>query len=330
MEFKFCPFCGKELNTAFVFCPYCGGNLGQFSSKDTADNSTPTQNSTVNEKDLLKEILAQKSVMDVIIAEEKQKSLSKIKVLCVQGRFDEAKELCAEYLDADPSYFRGYVEYVRIASKNYTVFDGDEIEQAISMVFTICPKLPDGSADEFLDYLARRDLRDCEIENGVLKKYNGSAESLTVSDRFVSKIGRDAFSGNSTLVSVKLSKGITVIDKYAFKGCNKLQIVDFPGAARVDNLAFSGCKALKTVKFGDDLREIGYQAFEGVGAPFDYAHIFIPENIKYIDYSALQNSHCIFYFACSEEEVKENFSAFYDEHEYDSTLRFNCTREQAE
>lgn len=35
MQFKFCPFCGKELSDAFAFCPYCGGNIGQFFNRET-------------------------------------------------------------------------------------------------------------------------------------------------------------------------------------------------------------------------------------------------------------------------------------------------------
>lgn len=264
--------------------------------------------------------------------EEYRKKLAKAKILCIQGKYDEAKTLYDEYVEENPDYFEGYVGYVRVASENFTVFDGDEIEKAISTLFAVCPKIPDGAAEEFLDYLVRRDLHDCDIEDGVLVKYNGSAEHLTIPGEFVSEIGEDAFRDNSTLVSIVLSKGVKIIGDGAFYCCEKLEKVEFLSGTRIGVGAFEGCENLKKVILGNNIREIGVRAFLATGRNA-LSRIFIPSSIEKIAMGAFRDSEFEIFFAMSEEECKAKFKSLWSEvYNYwprDSTY-WNAKREDVE
>ena len=133
------------------------------------------------------------------------------------------------------------------------------------------------------------------------------------------------FTGNKLVSHVSLPHNLTIIEDYAFYGCENIQSIDFyDGILSVGNHAFEDCVALEQVKFGSGLTEVGEYAFSGcsmlteVRLPFevrvieDYAFesctslqtLVLGGDLEYIYYGAFEgcNSLSEVYFQCSEEQ----------------------------
>lgn len=95
------------------------------------------------------------------------------------------------------------------------------------------------------------------IENGVLKKYTGTAREITVPSG-VKRIGKWSFY-KSSVVKVTLPEGVKVIEEQAFQGC----------------------AALKEVVIGEGCEEIGDYAFWCENPP-DGRRITLPSTLKKI------------------------------------------------
>ena len=90
-------------------------------------------------------------------------------------------------------------------------------------------------------------LKDFEIEDGVLKKYLGSGGDVVIPDS-VYEIGSSAFYGCKELKSVTLPDSVMRIRGSAFQDCEGLTKITIP--ARVENVedwAFQGCTSLTDV-----------------------------------------------------------------------------------
>lgn len=75
------------------------------------------------------------------------------------------------------------------------------------------------------------------------------------------------FSGCSTLTSVSLPLGVTIINAYEFKDCKSLSSVSIPSTVKSILIeAFSGCSSLSSIKIPSSVTSIGYYAFEGCNA----------------------------------------------------------------
>lgn len=132
---------------------------------------------------------------------------------------------------------------------------------------------------------------DYVVSGGVLTEYKGSGGSVTVPSKIgssvVTAIGRGAFSGNTSLISVSLPVGVKKIGQEAFAdctalisvllpstlesvgagafyGCSSLGSVNIPsGVTSLGDDAFYGCSSLKTVTIPDSVTSIGDGAFDG-------------------------------------------------------------------
>ena len=101
---------------------------------------------------------------------------------------------------------------------------------------------------------------DFVIENGVLIKYNGNANTVTV-PKGVTVIGRSAFSG-SNITKVELPKGLKKIEYSAFSSCKNLKSITIPnGVAYIGDSAFNWCECLKTINIPKSTTYIGVYAF---------------------------------------------------------------------
>ena len=137
---------------------------------------------------------------------------------------------------------------------------------------------------------------DFKIRGGILLRYYGSAEKVTIPD-YVAKIGEHAFYGNlglksvvfpssvkiigsgafsecSFLESVSLSDNIEEIGSYAFYECSHLQNIAIPaGVQSIGEHAFDGCSNLQSVVIPTGVQSIGDNAFAGCG---NLRHVEMP------------------------------------------------------
>ncbi len=327
MNFKFCPFCGQGLAAAFKFCPYCGENLAQFAKatteeKSIADNMPEGSVTIDTEPDCTEEASREKGVEslstslnylenEAVKKCEFNKKLERARVLCIRGDLEGAKALYDEFVEEYPAEPEGYIGYVRVASKNFTVLSGDEIDEAIALLFAIVPQMSDTRDNgEYADYLARRALRDCVVENGILTKYNGTDESLVIPSGYVKEIKDAAFKGNKVLTSVTIFSGIKSVGSSAFEGCENLRRLTV-GAESIEKRAFYGCEQLESITIEDGVTRIGDEAFKYAGLgriryPINAPRIglFIPESVKSIGYLAFEASGFNFYCASTQEKAK--------------------------
>lgn len=104
------------------------------------------------------------------------------------------------------------------------------------------------------------------IENGVLVKYNGTDEIVTIPEG-VHMISNGAFYNDydtrKTLKEVIIPKGVQGIGYCAFMDCTSLEKVILPTSLKaIGDLAFLGCGSLKYLDFLYGLKQIGRGAFE--------------------------------------------------------------------
>lgn len=103
-------------------------------------------------------------------------------------------------------------------------------------------------------------------ENDVLIGYTGTDTEISIPDYFdggyVSKIAASAFSGNTNITSVNLSKLTATIGEGAFEGCTNLTSVSGSGVTDIEANAFKNCSALTTISM-TSVVTIGERAFVG-------------------------------------------------------------------
>ena len=82
-------------------------------------------------------------------------TLKKGRALCITERFDEALKIFQGIVDEDIECVAGYIGLLRVYSKDYSVYEGAEIEKYIRII----GKLGDGSEsedEEYLSYIKKR------------------------------------------------------------------------------------------------------------------------------------------------------------------------------
>jgi hypothetical protein len=133
---------------------------------------------------------------------------------------------------------------------------------------------------------------DFVIENGVLKKYKGSAKVVVIPDGVkeigggeflannglnynstitkviipdsVTKIGMAAFYMNSGLLEIDIPDSVTIIGPSAFGSCISLTEIIIPkSVTTIDNSAFMFCENLLEINVPESVTTIGGNAFLG-------------------------------------------------------------------
>lgn len=123
--------------------------------------------------------------------------------------------------------------------------------------------------------------------NATITAYNGTESNLTIPNvidgHAVSTIGAHAFdeSRNSTngsaIKNLVISEGITIIDGWAFTGCENLESVKLPESlAKLDWQIFLGCAKLSNINIPKKLTTLGNGFLEQTAIK----EITIPENIQ--------------------------------------------------
>ena len=284
MKFAFCPYCGYKLNDEFAFCPKCGKRLP---IDEESDETVATPSETVAKTDETDDLfggalagvksssddfdfsLVDKALDEKIKEkEELDKKRKLIRVLCIRGKFDEATALCNELLESDPEDYAAYVGFVRIESKNYTAFEGEEIEKAVEVVRQIFSTDFDSDADfsAYLkkrgDYFAEKKAAQLKAEEERKAKAEAERKAKEEADRKAkeeaerkAKIKEEFKIEGTTLKEFKkreyvgevvIPDGISLIAG-AFNGC-KLTSVIIPGSVKLINSgAFVYCVNLVKV-----------------------------------------------------------------------------------
>ncbi len=100
------------------------------------------------------------------------------------------------------------------------------------------------------------------VDDGILIKYNGHDDEITVPDT-VRVIGKEAFCDHYNLSRITLPDGIMEIRESAFRGCIELESINIPETVTViGTAAFKWCLCLKEVHFPDGIKSVGREAFD--------------------------------------------------------------------
>ena len=103
---------------------------------------------------------------------------------------------------------------------------------------------------------------DFVIEDGVLKKYNGQSDVVSIPDG-VKTIGEFAFAKRESLKGVVIANSVTSIEKSAFAGCTGLTSVTIPPSVlSIGAFAFSNCAKLAKVFIPKTVKSLGAYAFD--------------------------------------------------------------------
>lgn len=93
---------------------------------------------------------------------------------------------------------------------------------------------------------------DFEIENSVLLKYHGRGGRVVISEG-VTSIGAYAFHC-STVTEVVIPRGVTGIERWAFRNCTEMTSVTIPnGVTTIGAETFAGCTHLTGTSFGSSI-----------------------------------------------------------------------------
>ena len=126
-------------------------------------------------------------------------------------------------------------------------------------------------------------IKECKIDcNGNIGEYAfyscDSIENLTLT---ANNIYGYAFSGCSAIKTIKFQgNSLKTIGKYAFNGCNSLLSIDIPNTVTdLSEYAFSGCSSLQNIKIGSSVMSINKNAFTDCKSLYS---IDIPKNVESI------------------------------------------------
>ena len=98
------------------------------------------------------------------------------------------------------------------------------------------------------------------VEDGVLTKYTGNEEEVTIPDS-VSWIGSSAFWGCRGVKRVIIPDSVKTIGDEAFRGSGLTQITIGNGVTKIGDYAFDNCDSLTSVTLPDSVRSMGGRVF---------------------------------------------------------------------
>ncbi len=110
------------------------------------------------------------------------------------------------------------------------------------------------------------DEKDFEIENGVIKKYIGKSDMVKIPEKIngqtVTGIGTKAFTGESTIIGLRLADTITTVEENSFAENKNLKIfIAGKGLSELKDYSLYHSLELKEIYLNKDLRKIGAQSF---------------------------------------------------------------------
>lgn len=203
--------------------------------------------------------------------------------------------------------FNRYATVIPSSLKNITVTSDSIIDEH---AFHKCPSLekivlPDGILPytnlnrygwsfEGCDNLTYNEYNGCRYIASVSNPYyllvGASSASTTeiVMHENTAVINGEAFKGNNSIESVRISGKITFMGDYAFESCVNLQSVTMEeGVREIGDYAFQNCTSLGNVTMASTLTSIGHYSFYGCISLYS---IDIPARVTYIGGYAFKES----------------------------------------
>ena len=141
--FKFCPNCGKRKALGWKYCPYCDYKFEEINLHST-------------QEEFCTGAAQEDSASDLSVVSDKQTE-NKLRVMIIRGMYGAAEALCNKLIENDPMDRVGYIGLVRIASRNYKLYDGEEIAEQIRVAEEVFSGTDELQADgEYVQYIAAR------------------------------------------------------------------------------------------------------------------------------------------------------------------------------
>ncbi|MCR4741208.1 MAG: leucine-rich repeat domain-containing protein [Lachnospiraceae bacterium] len=104
---------------------------------------------------------------------------------------------------------------------------------------------------------------DYEMDGSVIVKYLGNSDRVSIPNT-VTEIGKDAFSGCTTISKVTIPDSVRTINYSAFENCTALTEVTLPESVRtIGSGAFSGCYYLSKINIPEKTSDLGSGVFAG-------------------------------------------------------------------
>lgn len=176
---KICKHCSREYEDDMKFCPECGARLEEkeedlfgdldldsFLLDGKKEKKAPKKKEEPEEDFLSALVSGKKSGGGDKLAEkaaknkEMQKKLAQGRSLCIQGKFAEAKKFYEDLINEDPGEVGGFIGLVRVESKDFTVYESQQINEYIRQTVRIA-RTEDFSKidDEYSAFLAEKNER---------------------------------------------------------------------------------------------------------------------------------------------------------------------------
>jgi hypothetical protein len=104
------------------------------------------------------------------------------------------------------------------------------------------------------------------VEDGILKKYNGTDEIVTIPDD-IRVIDTKAFSNNKNIKKIIVPDSVEIIEDYAFEDCSELTEIEISETSKLETIGEGAFKndAKLDVSFAENVPNIADDAFEGAG-----------------------------------------------------------------